>query len=577
MTVTTTLSTTGPMAGDGSNATWPFAFPVQNAAQIQVIRRLSSGEEIVLATSEYSVALTNSGRSGGTVTYPLGSSRLGSDETLTIRRSMDFLQPTNLRNQGVLAPETLEAIADRVVYQILQTREEAARAVRLGASYEPLNDVAPVDAKYLKWRHNTDGTWDIVASDVQDTSLADLTNAATSAQLLAQAAADSASASSVASSNYADTATQQAQLATQQVSLLAAQVRAATGMPMVELQANGGTPYTHDLVAADKFCSIWRWSNDCTAINCTLNWHNTAADDGRRSVAWARVHNRGSNALTIQAAAGAGTQSVPAPADIRGAWAGTSTDAEPAANRTFTITVPAGTGRIVTIMAAEVNAKTSPTHTIGLTCSASISVTKSVADLASASNYSTSPKVNGVAWQIALADSASAATSHTLTFALPANIESFMWQAFCFNKVSAITLAGANISTDATSHSVSATSVANGAVACAFFFQGNKLSDALTGPSGTVALASDHSGTRSLRDITIVSGYLVTSGAASQTFNVTTSSGARQGCKITAVASPVAGTSSVTILGGSSVSLAAGGVAEIVAISDGVNYDIKVL
>lgn len=168
MTVQTTQSSTGAMIGDGQNNVWPFSFPVQSAAQVQVLHRSAGGGETVLAAGDYGLQLVNSGRSGGIVTYPLGDVRLGPDEAVTIRRVVEFLQPTNLRNQGTLSPETVEAIADRAVYQILQLREETGRGLRVGPSYTVAGDIAPADGKYLRMRLLEGGAWEFYASAVED-------------------------------------------------------------------------------------------------------------------------------------------------------------------------------------------------------------------------------------------------------------------------------------------------------------------------------------------------------------------------------------------------------------------------
>jgi Pectate lyase superfamily protein len=150
VTVTTTASTTGPMAGDGSNAAWPFSFSVQDASQLRVIWT-HAGADTVLSSTDYSVALTNSGRSGGTVTYPLSSSRVAVGESITIRRSMAFTQTSNLRNQGTLAPETLESMADRSVYQDLQLLDATGRALRVPESETSLSLLPSATSRASKY------------------------------------------------------------------------------------------------------------------------------------------------------------------------------------------------------------------------------------------------------------------------------------------------------------------------------------------------------------------------------------------------------------------------------------------
>jgi hypothetical protein len=140
VTVSANANTTGLLAGNASNTAWPFTFPVQSASQLQVVHVSSAGVETVIDSDDYSVSLTDSGRSGGSVTYPSSGSPVASGAFIVVRRSMPFTQLTNLRNQGTLAPETVEAIADRVTYALQQLKEEGARAVR-----QPLGDADALD------------------------------------------------------------------------------------------------------------------------------------------------------------------------------------------------------------------------------------------------------------------------------------------------------------------------------------------------------------------------------------------------------------------------------------------------
>jgi hypothetical protein len=180
VTVTTTSSTTAPMAGDGSNASWPFTFPVQASSQLEVVVRNGAGTESVISSTLYSVALTNSGRSGGTVTYPLGSTRLTSSDYLVVRRSVEVSQPTNLRNQGVLAPETLEAIADRAVYQTQQVADDANRALKIARTDTgTLDNLPTATVRAGKYLYFDDDGQPAVSTSVTETG--SFTNAGTGA------------------------------------------------------------------------------------------------------------------------------------------------------------------------------------------------------------------------------------------------------------------------------------------------------------------------------------------------------------------------------------------------------------
>jgi hypothetical protein len=140
VTVSSSANTTGLLAGDDSITAWPFTFPVQAASQLQVIHVDEDGVETVLDDGDYTVSLTDSGRSGGSVTYPLSGDPVADGAFMLVRRSMPFTQLTNLRNQGTLAPETVEAIADRVTYCLQQLREELALTLR-----RPKGDADAID------------------------------------------------------------------------------------------------------------------------------------------------------------------------------------------------------------------------------------------------------------------------------------------------------------------------------------------------------------------------------------------------------------------------------------------------
>ena len=117
MTVSSTSSRVVLM-GDGSNTTWPFAFKVQQPADLVVVYTDPTGTDFTLSTGQYDAAGFGQD-GGGVVTYPKsgsGMSAIASGATLTIYRSVAVTQPTSISNQGAMWPQVIEAALDRLTY-----------------------------------------------------------------------------------------------------------------------------------------------------------------------------------------------------------------------------------------------------------------------------------------------------------------------------------------------------------------------------------------------------------------------------------------------------------------------------
>ncbi len=162
MTVSTETSTTGPREGDGSNNLWSFDFPVQSASQVQLVRRSAGGSDTVIDGALYTVALQDSGRGGGVVTYPTSTARVPAGEFVTLRRNPSFVQPAGYRNQSAFDGAEIERSFDRLTYQTQALRERQGRSLELGPSYSlDTTGIVPSDGKYLRWTLLSTGAYRI--------------------------------------------------------------------------------------------------------------------------------------------------------------------------------------------------------------------------------------------------------------------------------------------------------------------------------------------------------------------------------------------------------------------------------
>src|SRR5215468_882292 len=100
-------------AGNGATTVWPFAFKVNQAADLVVVLSDATGSDLTLSSSVYSA--TGFGLdAGGSVTYPLSGSPLAVGTRLTIYRDVAVTQPIQISNQGAMWPAVIEQALDRL-------------------------------------------------------------------------------------------------------------------------------------------------------------------------------------------------------------------------------------------------------------------------------------------------------------------------------------------------------------------------------------------------------------------------------------------------------------------------------
>ena len=128
MTISSQIRKAGPYAGNDAATAFPFAFKVFSASDVYVVRADSAGLETPLTlTTDYTVSLNadQNANPGGTVTLPAA---LASTYTLTITSSLEYLQPTDLTNQGGFYPKVVTDAFDRLTIFCQQLSERIGRA-----------------------------------------------------------------------------------------------------------------------------------------------------------------------------------------------------------------------------------------------------------------------------------------------------------------------------------------------------------------------------------------------------------------------------------------------------------------
>lgn len=150
MTISTTTVSAGPYTGNGTTGPHPFTFPVADYGAVEaedqievVLVTIATGAETVLtrgtAAGQYSVSVNEDQEAspGGSVSTITSYS---SAYKIYIRAAPNYLQATDLPNQGAYRPETVEAQFDQVARQVLDIRDRQTRGpyfgVQAGAGFD---------------------------------------------------------------------------------------------------------------------------------------------------------------------------------------------------------------------------------------------------------------------------------------------------------------------------------------------------------------------------------------------------------------------------------------------------------
>ena len=131
MTISANSAKSGPVAGDNSNATFTYAFPVLNAGDLIVIRTNEKGEETRLFHPADFTATGIGEAAGGTVTLTT-TPVVG--ENITILRDMEAEQSTDFVFQAGYLPQEQEDALDRLTMVQQSQAEQLSRALTLGTA-----------------------------------------------------------------------------------------------------------------------------------------------------------------------------------------------------------------------------------------------------------------------------------------------------------------------------------------------------------------------------------------------------------------------------------------------------------
>lgn len=131
MTISANSAKSGPVAGDNSNATFTYAFPVLDAGDLVVILTNDKGEETRLSHPADFTATGIDDAAGGTVTLTT-TPAIG--ESVTILRDMIAEQATDFVFQAGYLPREQEDALDRLTMVQQSQAEQLSRAVKVPAS-----------------------------------------------------------------------------------------------------------------------------------------------------------------------------------------------------------------------------------------------------------------------------------------------------------------------------------------------------------------------------------------------------------------------------------------------------------
>lgn len=168
MTIQSTVNDGITYSGNDSATTFAFPFKVDLNTQIEVIIRDALGvETTAVLNTDYTVAgFTVEG--SGVVTYPISGDPLATGKKITIKPKMDYLQSTDIRNQGRFAPEIHENAFDTLMMHIKELKGEINRTIQFKKSSEITGaefGVDPEDGKIVVWDGTTGKTKNVVAVD----------------------------------------------------------------------------------------------------------------------------------------------------------------------------------------------------------------------------------------------------------------------------------------------------------------------------------------------------------------------------------------------------------------------------
>lgn len=130
MTINSTTRLAGPFTGNGITTAFPFSFKVFKAEDVLVVKRVGDVETVLVLNTDYTITLNSDQNSnpGGTVN---STPALPSGQMLAITSRLDYLQPTDLTNQGGFYPKVITDALDRLTIFAQQLDVDNDRSIKL--------------------------------------------------------------------------------------------------------------------------------------------------------------------------------------------------------------------------------------------------------------------------------------------------------------------------------------------------------------------------------------------------------------------------------------------------------------
>ena len=136
MTISSQIRKAGPYVGNGSASAFPFAFKVFTASDLYVVKTNTTlgADSVLTLGADYTVSLNadQNANPGGTITLTAGA--LASGYNVTITSSLQYLQPTDLTNQGGFYPSVITNALDRLTIFCQQLFDAVSRSLKVSVS-----------------------------------------------------------------------------------------------------------------------------------------------------------------------------------------------------------------------------------------------------------------------------------------------------------------------------------------------------------------------------------------------------------------------------------------------------------
>lgn len=118
-------------AGNDSTTVFPYGFKIFAASDLEVIIADASDTQYVLIlNTDYTVSGVGED-AGGNVTYTGGGTPLPTNWIISIALNLDFIQETDLENQGEYFAEVQETALDRLTKMVQMLAEEITRCLKV--------------------------------------------------------------------------------------------------------------------------------------------------------------------------------------------------------------------------------------------------------------------------------------------------------------------------------------------------------------------------------------------------------------------------------------------------------------